>query len=432
MRDQDLIIPPPIPFADETIGELEEASEIFGTTTQELIDSVKDGANQERVNPANAYEDYFVPTGEIFVKIHTLEGAAYHAALASNIKELLASLTKLEDAVMDQDYKKITKKGNPGGTAYLKAIRKMRVWLADPVNNKPPYTIFAKGNKKLPFWAFSTLPGVTCPGAGACLENPEDPSKRGWCYSFSAWRNVTPYFRQLQNTILIRLKDHSWIEADAKSKFKKGQVVRLYVDGDFDSLETLTYWMHFCERFPENNFYGYSKSWMFFKQWHMKHGGMWPENYLLNLSSGTVFENPKEPLHPKAKKGLGPERFLEIVREMFALKNPKTGKPVVRGTFRALEVETKFPKKKEFERGKRRYSGVKGGLLKYRKGGSMEKWDSHRQEAMDAAKAANIKGDFGASGVFVCPGYCGECLVNGRHACGDRAFTNVAIVIGIH
>jgi|688.fasta_scaffold328030_2 hypothetical protein len=432
MRDQDLIIPPPIPFADETIGELEEASEIFGTTTQELIDSVKDGANQERVNPANAYEDYFVPTGEIFVKIHTLEGAAYHAALASNIKELLASLTKLEDAVMDQDYKKITKKGNPGGTAYLKAIRKMRVWLADPVNNKPPYTIFAKGNKKLPFWAFSTLPGVTCPGAGACLENPEDPSKRGWCYSFSAWRNVTPYFRQLQNTILIRLKDHSWIEADAKSKFKKGQVVRLYVDGDFDSLETLTYWMHFCERFPENNFYGYSKSWMFFKQWHIKHGGMWPENYLLNLSSGTVFENPKEPLHPKAKKGLGSERFLEIVREMFALKNPKTGKPVVRGTFRALEVETKFPKKKEFERGKRRYSGVKGGLLKYRKGGSMEKWDSHRQEAMDAAKAANIKGDFGASGVFVCPGYCGECLVNGRHACGDRAFTNVAIVIGIH
>ena len=432
MRDQDLIIPPPIPFADETIGELEEASEIFGTTTQELIDSVKDGANQEHVNPANAYEDYFVPTGEIFVKIHTLEGAAYHAALASNIKELLASLTKLEDAVMDQDYKKITKKGNPGGTAYLKAIRKMRVWLADPVNNKPPYTIFAKGNKKLPFWAFSTLPGVTCPGAGACLENPEDPSKRGWCYSFSAWRNVTPYFRQLQNTILIRLKDHSWIEADAKSKFKKGQVVRLYVDGDFDSLETLTYWMHFCERFPENNFYGYSKSWMFFKQWHIKHGGMWPENYLLNLSSGTVFENPKEPLHPKAKKGLGSKRFLEIVREMFALKNPKTGKPVVRGTFRALEVETKFPKKKEFERGKRRYSGVKGGLLKYRKGGSMEKWDSHRQEAMDAAKAANIKGDFGASGVFVCPGYCGECLVNGRHACGDRAFTNVAIVIGIH
>lgn len=432
MKDQDLIVPPPIPFADETIGELEEASEIFGTSTQELIDSVRDGANQERVNPANAYEDHFIPTGDIFVKIHTLEGAAYHAALASNIKELLASLTRLEDAVMDQDYKKITKKGNPGGTAYLKAIRKMRVWLADPVNNKPPYTIFAKGNKKLPFWAFSTLPGVTCPGAGACLENPEDPSKRGWCYSFSAWRNVTPYFRQLQNTILIRLKNHSWIEADAKSKFKKGQVVRLYVDGDFDSLETLTYWMHFCERFPDNNFYGYSKSWMFFKQWHMKHGGMWPENYLLNLSSGTVFENPAKPLHPKAKKGLGSKRFLEIVREMFALKNPKTGKPVVRGTFRALEVETKFPKKKEFEKGKRRYSGMKGGLLKYRKGGSMEKWDSHRQEAMDAAKAANIKGDFGASGVFVCPGYCGECLVNGRHACGDRAFTNVAIVIGIH
>ena len=429
MSDKDLIVPPPIPFADETIGELEEASDIFETTTQELVDSVRQGANQVKVNPANAYEDHFIPTGDIFVKIHTLEGVAYQAALAQNIAGLQAALTKMEDAVMDQDYKKITKKGNPGGTAYLKAIRKMRVWLADPISNKPPYTIFAKGNKKLPFWAFSTLPGVTCPGAGACLEKPDEPGKRGWCYSFSAWRNVTPYFRQLQNTILIRLKDHSWIEADAKKKFKKGQVVRLYVDGDFDSLATLEYWMHFCERFPDNQFYGYSKSWMYFPKWHEKHGGMWPENYLLNLSSGTVFENPTD---AKTTKGLGPEKFKALVREMFSLKNPKTGKPVVRGTFRALEVETKFPKKKEFEKGKRRYSGTKGGPLKYRKGGTMEKWDSHRQEALEAAKAANIKGDFGASGVFVCPGYCGECLVNGRHACGDRAFTNTAIVIGIH
>ena len=111
MSDQDLIVPPPIPFADETIGELEEASKIFQTSTRELVDSVRVGANQERVNPANAYEDYFVPTGEIFVKIHTLEGAAYEAAVSANIAKLLEALTKLESAVMDQDYKVLTKKG---------------------------------------------------------------------------------------------------------------------------------------------------------------------------------------------------------------------------------------------------------------------------------------------------------------------------------
>lgn len=38
--------------------------------------------------------------------------------------------------------------------------------LADAfADNKPRFSIFAKGgNSKLPFVAFSTLPGVTCPG----------------------------------------------------------------------------------------------------------------------------------------------------------------------------------------------------------------------------------------------------------------------------
>ncbi len=41
---------------------------------------------------------------------------------------------------------------------------------------KQPRSVFIlKGNSKLPFAAFSTLPGITCPGAGECLE---------WCYSF--------------------------------------------------------------------------------------------------------------------------------------------------------------------------------------------------------------------------------------------------------
>ena len=424
MTDPDQIVPPPIPFADETIGELEEASRIFGVPVGELVDSVQDGANRDEVrpNPANAYEDYFIPTGKIFVKTHNLDAAARDASTADSLVKLSAALDRLEKAVMTEDHHVLTKTGKPGGTAYLRAIAKFRTWLKDPVKNKPPYTIFAKGNKKLPFWAFSTLPDVTCPGAGDCLVNPKDKTKRGWCYSFSAWRNVTPYFRQLQNTILLRLPDKTWIEAEARKKFKPGQVIRLYVDGDFDSLETLTYWMHFCDRFPENSFYGYSKSWVQLKQWHKTNNGMWPKNYVLNLSSGTMLE-----------RVLSPEKFRGWVLDMMSLRNPVTKLPLVRGTFRALQVSSKFPKKSEKETGKMiRLASEDRDGVKGVKGGTSEQWSAHRAEVREVAKNSGITGDNGNKGIFVCPGYCGECLPGGKHACGDRRYTGVAIVIGIH
>jgi len=411
MNDSDLIIPPPIPFADESIGELQEAAKIFGTSTGDLVENVLEGANAEQVNPADAYEKYFIPTGKIIVSFAKLDEAAYTAAVSDTVAKLMKAFDDLEKAVMDEDYGVLTKSGRPGGTAYLGAIKKMRTWLADPIKNKPPYQIFMKGNKKLPFWAFSTLPGVTCPGAGDCLVDPQDKSKRGWCYSFSAWRNITPYFRQLQNTLLIRLRDKTWIEAEAKKKFKPHQVVRLYVDGDMDSMDTLTYWMHFCERFSENLFYGYSKSWAFFEQWHKDHNGNWPSNYLMNLSSGT-----------KLERILSREKFQAVVKRMLALQNPKTGHRIARGTFRALQVPSKFPKKTIDEQGKVSRSAT----------GSLTAWQAHRADVLAAAEKAGIKGDFSAKGVFVCPGYCGQCLPNGKHACGDRRFTDVAIVIGVH
>jgi hypothetical protein len=47
-------------------------------------------------------------------------------------------------------------------------------------DNVPRFSIFALGgNSKLPFVSFSTLPGVTCPGAGDCID---------FCYSYRAWR----------------------------------------------------------------------------------------------------------------------------------------------------------------------------------------------------------------------------------------------------
>lgn len=411
MKASDLIVPPPIPFADQTFGELAEAAKIYGVPAGELIDDVLEGANAEQVNPANVYERFYVPTGKIIVSFSKLNEAAYTASVADTITKLLKAFDDLEQAVMTEDRVKLTKSGRAGGATYLKAINLMRKWLADPIKNKPPFTIFAKGNQKLPFWTFSTLPGVTCPGAGDCLVNPEDKSKRGWCYSFSAWRYVTAYFRQLQNTLLIRLRDKTWIEADAKEKFRPGETVRLYVDGDMDSMETLSYWMHFCERFPENSFYGYSKSWGFFEQWHKDHAGAWPSNYQMNLSSGT-----------KLERILSKDKFQAVVKRMLSLKNPKTGHRIARGTFRALMVPSKFPAKKVREQGK---------VVRSAKG-TLSAWQAHRADVLAAAKAAGIRGDFSAKGVFVCPGYCGECLPNGKHACGDPRFTDVAIVIGIH
>lgn len=41
---------------------------------------------------------------------------------------------------------------------------------------RPVFKVFAKGNSKLPFFAFSALPQFTCPGAGDCLN---------WCYWFA-------------------------------------------------------------------------------------------------------------------------------------------------------------------------------------------------------------------------------------------------------
>jgi hypothetical protein len=409
----------------------------MGTPTKQLVEDVLEGANVERVNPANAYERFFVPTGKIVVRFNKLDEAAYTAAVSDTVTKLMKALDDLEQAVMTEDYKNLTKSGRPGGTAYLAAIKKFRTWLKDPVANKPPYQIFMKGNKKLPFWAFSTLPGVTCPGAGDCLVDPQDKNKRGWCYSFSAWRNITPYFRQLQNTLLIRLKDKSWIEAEAKKKFKSGQVVRLYVDGDFDSKETLTYWMHFCERFPQNQFYGYSKSWHIFVKYDEKHGGNWPENYVLNLSNGTMWET------------LGGEIYRKMSDRMLQLK-------CVRGRFIAIKdvyrrdaqgnvlmqkdkkgkmapIISKMPKLSEKfakdEADPRSHPSV------------AEAWRQHMADVKWKAKELQL------GNVFPCPGKCYACLGAkigseswtttvqsggyGKHACGE-AGRRENIVIAVH
>ncbi len=228
----------------------------------------------------------------------------------------------------------------------------------------PPFSIWnIDGNSKLPFASFSALPVVTCPGAAECI---------AYCYSFKAWRYPAAFMRQVQNTLLLRHNQH--VVADATYALPQNTTCRLYVDGDFDSLRTLTFWMLVLHERSDLTVYGYSKSWnlftMFDRLWAGKIG--WPTNYLLNLSNGSKYEN---------------------------LRKYMVKLPVVRGNFIALPIERKL--------------AGKYGQPEY------------KSAVRQAAKSA------GLGRVFVCPGKCGECTKKG-HLCGMESAKGVDVVIGVH
>lgn len=164
--------------------------------------------------------------------------------------------------------------GKPKANA---CFAKFRTLLA---SNVPQWPVFAKqGNSKLPFVSFSTLPGVTCPGAGECLS---------FCYSFSSWRYPDSFFRQAQNAFLMRFYP-TVIGGEFEKLFKvkklaNGFDFRLYVDGDFSSLHDVALWMNIIRNHPTVNAYGYSKSFALLLRYDNE--GQWPTNYTVNLSSG--------------------------------------------------------------------------------------------------------------------------------------------------
>ena len=141
-----------------------------------------------------------------------------------------------------------------------------------------PFSVFAEGNSKLPFYAFSTLPGVTCPGAGECL---------AFCYSFRAWRYPSAFFRQAQNAYLMRFNRFAIVDAlhDVVEQNPLGFDFRLYVDGDFANVEDIDFWMLILSSYPSIKAYGYSKSFALLKNF-VESGGVVPSNYRLNISSG--------------------------------------------------------------------------------------------------------------------------------------------------
>jgi len=179
--------------------------------------------------------------------------------------------------------------------------------LADVAQNKVArFTVIkADGNSKLPFFAFSTLPGVTCPGAGECIK---------FCYSYRAWRYPAAFMRQAQNAILMRFNPEVIAQAyyDAAASMPDGFDFRLYVDGDFSSMHDVEFWMHCIANTPNARVYGYSKSFDLL----LAYGGVFPSNYVLNISSGH-------------------NASAETVERVKAL-------PIVRGEFRAVSVGLKI------------------------------------------------------------------------------------------
>ena len=205
--------------------------------------------------------------------------------------------------------------------------------LADTFASKTPQlAIFALGgNSKLPFVSFSTIPGVTCPGAGDCID---------FCYSYRAWRFPMAFARMIQNAYLMRFAPDQIALALAAIAAKRpgGFDCRLYVDGDFANGGDVAFWMGLLHATPNARAYGYSKS------FHALLGfdvvGVWPTNYQLNISGG----------HNATRAIVNAVKKLPITRGEFIavsigrkVKSTDHGSPSVNAAIRA-----KFPGVKVF------------------------------------------------------------------------------------
>lgn len=252
---------------------------------------------------------------------------------------------------------------------YFHTLEKLYSFIAN--GGKTPFSIFAeKGNSKLPsFVAFSSLPGVTCPGAGDCLQ---------FCYSFKAWRTPVAFGRQTMNAYILRFKPQLIVAAlDAlmhKKKFSNGFTLRLYVDGDFSSVSDFALWQGILAERPNIAAYGYSKSFNEILA-YAKSGASFASNYVLNVSGGHNHD-------------------IDTVKQIEAL-------PITRGSFVAVPV--------------------------VHKGRSIDHGNTeHRKQVQSATKAMHS-----VKMAFACPGQCNTCTSSG-HACGSMKFKGITIGIAVH
>jgi hypothetical protein len=199
------------------------------------------------------------------MKTATLRGIAAHIATS----DLPAASAAIDAALADET-----------GRDWHKHLRKLQATLTD---GTPRFSIFAaNGNGKLPFVAFSSLPGAGfCPGAGDCLT---------FCYSFRAWCYPAAFARQAQNAALLQTPAGRTAILTALDAFRPDDGAldfRLYVDGDFRNVDDVEFWMVALIARPWLRAYGYSKSWREL----LDYSGPWPTNYLLNLSSGSLHDD---------------------------------------------------------------------------------------------------------------------------------------------
>ena len=235
----------------------------------------------------------------------------------------------------------------------------------------PSYSVFSiNGNSKLPFVAFSALPGKAhCPGAGDCLL---------WCYSFKSWMRPSAFGRQAQNSILRKYYPQRIVEAldavMAKPKFKHGLTLRLYVDGDFNNLSDFALWQGVLIERPSIAAYGYSKSFDIILA-YADSGATFAPNYVLNVSSGHRHDE-------------------STVQRIKAL-------PITRGAFVAVPVS--------------------------RKGRSIDHGNAEHRKAVQSV----LRASDGVTKAFACPGLCGSCTSIG-HVCGSMKFKGISIGIAVH
>lgn len=273
--------------------------------------------------------------------------------------------------------KRDRKAARRAGQSEPRGWRESMVKLADALEQGHAYyCIFAMhGNMKLPFVAFSVLPFVTCPGMGACEKK---------CYSRKSWRTPGGFLRQFQNTALLMFKPRMIINAFIALPLDI--TFRLYVDGDFDSLKTVRFWFNLLAQRPDIECYGYSKSWELL----LAYPDAYPDNYVLNLSSGSKYDN--DPV---------------MVERMQQLA-------ITRNWFLAVPIDKQFLRKTE-------------GYDRY------EDPAYHRAVRESARELGYLK-------VLSCSGSCDKCVQyqgKNAHACGakredgEHVFGGV-VAIGIH
>tara|TARA_R110002074_G_scaffold389195_1_gene572381 strand:- start:49 stop:921 length:873 start_codon:yes stop_codon:yes gene_type:complete len=286
-----------------------------------------------------------------------------------NLKPLL-NACKLGDnqAAIDEINSLLLDEDKPG---WIKELVKLKAFLT---TGDVQFSVFIKdGNIKQPFLSFSGLPGTGfCPGSGDCVN---------FCYSFRAWRYPAAFCRQVQNTFLLNSENGQAAILSALDnilatrKFQKMDRVdfRLYVDGDFRSVEDIHFWMEALRNRPKIACYGYSKSFLELLGYDTAldiTGDVWPGNYLLNVSGG----------HRHAKS------IVDHVKRL----------PITRGSFVAVPVGHKVTSK--------------------------DHGTSEHNKVLRAAYAGKA---------FTCPGKCGTCTPSG-HACGSDRFRDLDIIIAIH